>query len=177
MADWVGSILTAMSNGSGTAWAILLSATLAFIAVFVSGYLHRKTQRLVLTFQNQSSLLWDEDYQKYRKTFIEIRDGEQAKITAIAQKAAQATDDASAVRTIMNDYELVAIGIRLKILDENFLHSFSRKTTLLDFDKMKPYIDETRRINDNDAIYAEFEKLVTRWRNHKRPNRPANTHH
>jgi hypothetical protein len=164
MAEWPIAIITALNNGSGTSWAILISATAAFVAVFVAGHLNRKTQRLVLTFQNQASLIWDEDYLKFRAIFIAKRDSDNGTITALAQKESQANEDAAAVRTIMNDYELIAIGIRDGILDEAFLLAFNRKTAIMDFDKMKPYIDEMRRVQSNDAIYAEFEKMVGRWR-------------
>lgn len=164
MPEWLAAPIEAMNSGSGAPWAIVASASLAFVAVFVAGHLARRTQRLVLSFQNQAELLWDKDYIVARRVFIEIRDGDQAKIIAVAQATAQKDEDASAVRTIMNDYELVASGIHRNILDDPFLRTFNRGTAIKDFDMMKPYIDEMRRVNGNDAIFAEFEKMVVRWR-------------
>lgn len=164
MPSWLQAGIDAMNNGSGAPWAIVASATLAFIAVFVAGAINRKTARLSLTFQNQSALLWDEDYQKYRKLFIKYRDGAKVERLKLAQEDQQGTEEASAVRTILNDYELVAIGIREKILDERFLRVFSRKTFIDDFEKMKDFIDEIRRVKSNDAIFFEFETLAIKWR-------------
>lgn len=172
MPEWLLAPIEAMNSGSGSPWAIVASALLAFTAVFITGAINRKTARLSLTFQNQSSLLWDEDYIEARKIFIKFRDGAKADRLGLAQDAAQSSEEATAVRTIMNDYELVAIGIREKILDERFLRTFSRKTFIDDYEKMQDFITEIRRIRSNNAIFLEFETLACRWRDQAPNGRP-----
>jgi len=168
-ASW-DNLSTAINPGSGTAWAILFSATLAFIAVFVAGWLQRGIQRQILTFNNQSQLLWDEDYQKFRQIFIAIRDGDGENLTHLAQDNEQSSELASAVRTILSDYELVAIGIKKKILDEDFLKVYYKTTLVRDCIAMMPYIKERRRVRDNQAFYIEFQKLARKWADNESQN-------
>ena len=160
----LATVINALNNGSGTAWAILISASLAFIAVFVSGWLHRKTQPLVLAYQSQMTILWDKEYQDYRQQFIKMRDGDGNALIALAAEKSQGSEEAMAVRTIMNDYELIATGIKRKIVDEQFHRDFYETTTVLDYQKMLPYILEVRRVYNNRKLYIEFEKMVFRWR-------------
>ena len=82
-------------------------------------------------------------------------------------------DDLAIIRAVLNDYELVAIGIRVGILDEEMCLRYMRGSTLKDWYSSSQIIKSLRRRYNNTALLAEFDALAQRWESKpiKRPPR------
>ncbi len=124
--------------------------------------------RQVLTYQNLIALSWDKDYLEARKVFIKIRDNDKEELIELA-KSIQSSEDMTAVRSILNWYEIVAQGIESKILDEKMVKDYYKTTLITDYKKMMPFIEETRRLYANDSFYIKFQALAKKWNNNKTP--------
>lgn len=82
-------------------------------------------------------------------------------------------DDLAIIRAVLNDYELVAIGVRVGILDEEMCLRYMRGLTLKDWHSASQIIKSLRRKYNNTALLAEFDALAQRWETKavKRPPR------
>lgn len=73
------------------------------------------------------------------------------------------TDDAATVRSILNRYELIAVGIRNKTLHEKVYREFWRTTLVRDWIALKPYVMERRTLVNSPKAYEAFEALAVSW--------------
>lgn len=67
------------------------------------------------------------------------------------------------VRSIMNFYEIIAIGIRDQILDEAICKRYIYGEFLQNWRACRSIIDQIRVRANNDRIYKEVENLAKRW--------------
>ena len=67
------------------------------------------------------------------------------------------------LRTICNDYELMALGIRMNIVDEKFAYRYMRGALLNDWRSVNPIATAYRAKYNNNLLYIEFEGLVNSW--------------
>jgi hypothetical protein len=108
--------------------------------------------------------LWDNDYIEQRQKFIRLRDENGGnELIKHAEPQNEGTDDAAAIRAMLNNYELLAVGIHEGVLDEALYRNYLCSTVVKDFERMKPYIDAIRK-RDMARAYIEYEKLYERWR-------------
>lgn len=103
---------------------------------------------------------WDPDYIKARREFVRLRDDRAALLEA-AKAENQEGADASTIRSILNDYEITALGIKRGILDEKIFKLWFRNSFLGDHEKLKSYIEEIRQ--RNPQVYVELEELADKW--------------
>lgn len=80
------------------------------VAAVIAVWSGRKIAREQLTLQTVSERMWHHGFLEARRTFIRLRGGPDGGLVALAQEDQQVTEDATAVRAILNDYELMAIG-------------------------------------------------------------------
>lgn len=166
-ADEAGLLLAeAISNmGSGTpTWALFISAAAIIIAAILGAIWQRRISRQTLTYNTLINQLWDKDYISTRKQFIGIRenDGGQ-KLEQLARSESETDSQSEAVRLILNNYEMLALGISTGVLDEEIVRRYSKTNTCRDFERMRPYIDEVRKTFPK--VYVEYEALYEKWRN------------
>ncbi|WP_158498447.1 DUF4760 domain-containing protein [Methylobacterium oryzae] len=69
------------------------------------------------------------------------------------------------LRTILNDYENIALGIKLGILDEDYAYRYYRGTVLRDWEAMSPLVFTYRGKRGNNRLFIEFEGLAHAWEN------------
>jgi hypothetical protein len=143
--------------------AILFSAFAAIIIAWYGVHHQRNIARQRETFEAISARQWDGDYLAKRQKFIELRDKPSEELAGWAAPNKQATEEATAIRSILNDYELIAIGIRHGILDEIFYRRWFRSAFISDFQKIEPYIKAVRRNSGNPRVLQEYEDLARRW--------------
>ncbi len=67
------------------------------------------------------------------------------------------------VRSILNYYEIMAIGIRDQILDEMICKRYMYGEFLRNWRSCKQIIEQIRTRANNDRIYREVENLAKRW--------------
>lgn len=178
-----------------TGAATLLTASAAGFIAITSIKATRSGARLRETFTTYSKDNWDEDVIKARalyseikricvskpqyiadffeqppeKDFSEIADIKDREAKKEEYDAARAHHQKTVVtlRTIMNDYENKALGIRLGILDELYAYRFSRGSILTDWQSLSPLVATYRMRLKNPQLYIEFEGLANAWAEEK----------
>ncbi|MGQ0285810.1 DUF4760 domain-containing protein [Pasteurellaceae bacterium 22721_9_1] len=156
--DWilVSSIGTCIATG--------------YLAIFANRQL--KDQRLHHKQKSTIELLLahnhNASYLEQRRKFVQMRkDG--VNFTEIAchikDKNSEYTENNATITSVLNSIEFICVGIRENIFDEAVYKRMSRSSLIYDWDTLKPYIMELRRINgNNDKLFCEFEWLATKWK-------------
>jgi Domain of unknown function (DUF4760) len=149
--------------------AVLLSTVIASAVAIVSIRSQRITTRLRETFNTLNDDNWDEDVIKARRLFKQIREAVKEEPHEIAKFCdPNSTDEkelekSQTLQTIMNDYENLALGLRLNIIDENFLYRWMRSVVIRDFATLSPLVTAYRGRFANPEVYIEFEGLALSW--------------
>ncbi|OOR98199.1 DUF4760 domain-containing protein [Haemophilus paracuniculus] len=126
---------------------------------------HKQKSTIDLLISNNSNAFLRERRQKY----MQMRDkGENfTALACLLDKNATPTQEQSEknfiVLDVLNSIEFICVGIAEELFDEAVYKRMSRSSVLKDWNTLKPYIMEIRRINSNDRIFCEFEKLATKW--------------
>lgn len=92
-----------------------------------------------------------------RKAFITL-----AKAGGLSPYAAidrEGTPETEVIRIVLNEFELIAIGIQRGILDFTIYKRWAGREVLRYWDHAAPFITELRRRVGNPMIYREFEVL------------------
>lgn len=174
-----------------TAAATLLTATIAGYIAITSINANRSIARLRETFTAYSKDNWDADIIKAKYLFSSIKrecakspqniaayfdplpdcdvsniseEGEKAKkLEEHRLKHAKHEDAVVTLRTIMNDYENKALGIREGILDEAYAYRYARGGVLADWQHLSPLVATYTAKHKSNQLYIEFEGLVNAW--------------
>ncbi len=67
------------------------------------------------------------------------------------------------IKNRLNDYELIAVGIRQGILDENFYKQWFRGSVILNWRKSKEFVEKIRIRENRDEIFCELQMLAECW--------------
>ena len=120
------------------------------------------TQRIIArrttTVQHISNLLNDHDYIKARKQFIEIATSD-TKLLPYAKEDCDDHDGEAAIDLVLNNYELIAIGIQRGILDYKTVRRYARAIIIKHYDAAAPYIERLRAESKNPQYYEEFQTM------------------
>lgn len=141
----------------------MLSALAAGVFALLTIYNHRRTARTQLAFSTYSRTAWDEDFLKARNVFLNLRNAPNGLIEW-AKKEHESSDNVAAIKAILNDYELIAIGIDSEILDEGFYFNLVRGALLEDWNAAKPFVEEIRRRYKYEEYFKGFQGLADRWK-------------
>ena len=164
--------------------AALIGALVAYLAMRAQSRSAR--QRATLDFIRELAV--DSEYQEARKSFLTARDDPKS----LREIAEGSPDQAAHFRYLYNTHELMAIGIKENILDDNLYHRWYRSTVindcavaqeqnLFDYERSKKCKNhacgkpcaspqENGDCGFNCAIFKEFEDLAARWAKHKQPS-------
>ncbi len=166
----------------------LLGALLAFYMANRSINSAREMMRLRETFDTIDESIRDNDVIKSRMEFRKIKEDLKASGLSIAKfrdpTESEDIEKAVTLRTILNNYENYALGVRYNILDEEYLYRWTRTGTLADWNYLLPLVSAYRSAGQNTA-YIEFEGLATSWidgksyrsgKKIKSPNRHTKVH-
>ena len=166
-------LFTGLTGASIALWAILS---------------RRATVRRQLTITMLQEKLWDGDYIEKSDRFYSLlsdqtlvskqldgferaqllkRSGTFANEPDDTKRELQAAiDDVRTIRTILNDRELIAIGIREGIYDDAIFKRYWYSTLLKERDAAELFIMRTKRLVEPDQrsrVYIEFQELAARW--------------
>lgn len=146
--------------------AVLLSATAATVLAARSIASQREMTRLRETFSAIDSMIKDKDFIEARAELRKIKTALAESNGSIATFQNPKTDEeirkASGIRTILNNYENLALGVRYSILDEDYLYRWTKTVTLDDWNYLLPLVTAYRSSGQPSA-YMEFEGLATSW--------------
>lgn len=171
----IADALAAIVTGAIIAWqyimdhapaAVFLSAILASYIAIRSIASQREMTRLRETFSTIDSSIRDTDVIKSRSEFRKIKNElEQSKGSVAAYqnpKTDGEIEKATTLRTILNNYENLSLGVRYNILDEGYLYRWTKTNTLHDWNYLVPLVTAHRSAGHTTA-YMEFEGLATSW--------------
>ena len=141
--------------------AVLIAALLAAL-IAIWGILSQRgitARQLTLEFIRKSDL--DRDMIKARSMFIKLsRDP--------AGLAPHAHDPLSAefkaIKMVLNEYEILAIGIQRGIMDDTTYRRWYRTGILYAWKAAAPFILARRNLSGNDALWYEFEEMARLYR-------------
>ena len=129
---------------------------------------HKQKSTIDLLISNNTN----EYYRKRRKAYMRMRDSGM-NFTALAcklDKQVKSTDEERRhnfiVLDVLNSIEFICVGIKEDLFDEAVYKRMSESSVIKDWNTLKPYIMELRRVSgDNDKLFCEFELLATKWIN------------
>ncbi|MCP4327556.1 MAG: DUF4760 domain-containing protein [Alphaproteobacteria bacterium] len=145
-----------------TAGAILISASVAACAAIGSIREQRKIAKKRATLDLLSRKEWDSDYIEARKVFLGLRD-EDPGLVEWAKPEHRKTPQVTNIKNTLNDYELIAIGIKENILDEELYKRWFRSSFLKDWHKSRDFIVTLRERDGVPTLFCEFEWLAKKW--------------
>jgi hypothetical protein len=105
-----------------------------------------------------------------RKTFINLA-ATPPNLIACAQRANWSTQDAEAIRLVLNQFELVSIGIQRGVLDFEFYKRWYKSAVVRHWKTAHPFVVELRRLMKNELVYYEFQQLAGWMESDRRPPR------
>ena len=72
-----------------------------------------------------------------------------------------------AVKTLLNAFEAIAIGVRAGYADEDIIYLNIGTLAPHVFRSFKPYVDQERRRYSDSGVFAEVENLIESWSRRK----------
>ncbi|MEM9425667.1 MAG: DUF4760 domain-containing protein [Pseudomonadota bacterium] len=145
-----------------SAGAILVSALIAARMAFLGLREQRKIAKKRATLDMLSRREWDADYLSARTEFNRLKTGPTPLETWVNDEHKNTTQS-DCIRTVLNDYELIAVGIREDILDEELYKVWFKTSFLRDYNLSKSYIAAMRKKYSSDQIFAELQNLAESW--------------
>lgn len=129
---------------------------------------HKQKSTIDLLISNNTNAY----YRKRRKAYMRMRDSGM-NFTSLAcklDKKVESTDEEIKhnfiVLDVLNSIEFICVGIKEDLFDEAVYKRMSESSVIKDWNTLKPYIMELRRVSgDNDKLFCEFEWLATKWIN------------
>jgi Domain of unknown function (DUF4760) len=79
-----------------------------------------------------------------------------------ADEDKEQTEEAQAIKSVLNEFELIAIGIQRGIIDYELYRRWNKSSVVRYWSNSAPFIFSLRSRLKNDAIYHEFEEMA-RW--------------
>ncbi len=174
--------------GHNTWVAIVFTGLVGLIGTMVAVSTQRSINRRRATVDMFSNKLWDEDYIKVSNIFytamkdqtklmqdydlfIQARNIQQSGKWADVHDAEKkkfddATLNITSVRSILNDRELIAIGVREGTYDEVIYRRWWYSTALLEWRSASPLVARIRsdtQVGPSAYAYTEMENLAKRW--------------
>lgn len=131
-------------------------------AALISKNSHGSRRRLV-TIQLIFDKHWDRDYLEAKATFNRLKNSD-GNLRSFASTDKMDTQEARHIRAVLNDYELMSLGVMSGLLDENLYRRWFRSSFLADHNAAKGYIDAVRGNRNIDALYKEFDALAAKWK-------------
>jgi hypothetical protein len=134
---------------------------LTFIGIAVSAVVAigvaRRRATLDLIMSEQSSELMIEN----RKKFLALKQA--GHLVRYAMPDQMTSDEAAILRATLNRYELIAIGIQEKTLNQRVYKNYNRSTFVGDWIACKPFVMQRRQTMDNPKLYEHVEALAKKW--------------
>jgi hypothetical protein len=140
------------------AGAIVASGVGVIVAMFFQRGIARRRATLDFLLLEQTNAALTEQ----RRKFVEMR--EKGNLEQWAAKAHLASPEATLIRSMFNIYELVAIGIAEKTIDEEIYKRWYRTTLVKDWIAAKAFVATYQR-DHNRKLFCEFQELAKSWAN------------
>jgi Domain of unknown function (DUF4760) len=162
--------ILAFLKGPQTAGAFLFVGILAALIAVWGVTTQRAIARRRATLDYISKGLGDRDLIEAHQKFIELAK-EPGGLAPWAEEDKEKTDEAQKIRTVLNEFELIAIGVQLGIIDFELYVRWFRSGVIRYWRHAAPYVFSLRSRLENDAMYHEYEEMVRWLRDNRMPRR------
>lgn len=154
--DQVGAVFVSAFVAAAIAiWGILTQRAIAR---------RRATLDLIVKIESDSDLI------AARKKFIELAKAPGG-LGVWAELEKEQSEEVQSIRLVLNEFELISIGIQRGILDYDFFKLWNRSTTIRFWHSAAPFVTTLRSRTANQALYHEFQELVSWMDDKKMPKR------
>lgn len=131
---------------------------------------HKQKATIELLINNNSNSY----YRRRRQVYMKMRD-QGANFTSLACALSPNCSSNNEIKRqnfivldVLNSIEFICVGIKENLFDEAVYKRMSKSSVIKDWQTLKPYIMELRRINNNNTkLFCEFEWLATKWEQEK----------
>jgi hypothetical protein len=106
-----------------------------------------------------------------KKIYNELVSAGGAGLTQFAEEKHWGSPQTEAIRVVLNQFELVSIGVQRGILDFELYRRWYKAGVLRHWDQSSLFIVALRKRMNNPLVYNEFEQLVDWMSGKKRPKR------
>jgi hypothetical protein len=148
--------------------AILLTGVAAFVATMFGLRDQRRVARQRVTLEHVARIDRDKDMIEAKGFFIQYC-AEAGKLASLAQQIS--STEAQYVTRILNNWELISIGIQMDIIDFEVLKRYNKSAIINHWDSASQFVLELRKLKANRMYYHEFEELARWMRDDKMPHR------
>lgn len=152
--------------------AIFVAALLAGILTVWGIITQRVVARRLATLDYFARVDNDKDIIQARKLFVKVT-AEGYDLMGLADPSKYDTDEAGALRLLLNENEKLAIGIQFGILDKEFVCRAVKGTIIRDWQLSAPFIYKVRAATGRDMLYHEFEELALSFADNRKPQRSS----
>ncbi|WP_125077029.1 DUF4760 domain-containing protein [Pseudoxanthomonas sp. SGT-18] len=137
---------------------VAVGVIIAGAAIIHSGRVARKRESAALLFQSRG----DDVLQRGHAVIRERFNAHDKNIQSLADQFE--SEDARAVRYVLNHFETMSVGIQAGIYDEHMLKKCWCTMVVGTYDETAALITAIRKKRSQPTVYQEFEWLATRWR-------------
>jgi hypothetical protein len=155
-------------NSINEAEAILLTGLLAVAVALWGVFSHRAIKRCETTFTHIARLEADPDVVRNHRKFRELAKSEGG-LEKWAAVDHEQSEEAQIIFTVLNEFELISIGIQRGIIDYELFARWFRTGTINKWNDASPFIMILRK-RAGPNLYHEFEQMVG-WFNENGPPR------
>jgi Domain of unknown function (DUF4760) len=166
------TILNWLTSGPMTAqvWATIFIGFLASCVAYWGVSTQRLLARRKTTFDHLVKSEFDRDMINATLVFVK-----QAKTAGgLRQWAAvdkRSTEEGRSIRMVLNEMEIISIGLQHGIIDAEMYSKWSRSGVLRKWQFAKEYVDAVRADSNNNALFHEAEELFKLMQQNKLPKR------
>jgi hypothetical protein len=116
-----------------------------------------QNERLSSTLQLLMQMQTNDHWRENRLKFVNLRDHKDG----LKRHSLENSDDALCIRSVLNQYELIALGIHSEILDNDMFRKYYRGTVLRDWTACLEFITAER--SENQRYWSELEALAKQF--------------
>jgi hypothetical protein len=146
----------------------LISGFIAAVVALWGFQYQRASTRRRNTFEHIVRMEADRTFIDARRKLIEISK-DPAGLAAWAAEDKESTIEAQSIRLVLNQFEIIAIGIQLGILDFETYKRWFQSTVVRFWAHSEGYIKGLRARTNSPALFYEFEELSKWMRDGKIP--------
>lgn len=139
--------------------AFVLSAIGAIAIIYNNSHQAKKRATIDLVLHE----LTNPEIIEAKKQIAQYHDS-QIDFTNLSCKEHKAKPENGYIRTVLNNYEFIAAGIKEGAFDEEIYKRMKRSILIRDWDALAAYVAEIRRRTGREKIYIEFQWLAERWK-------------
>lgn len=160
------ALLAAPTNVGAFLFASVLATTIAGWGIITQRAIARRRATLDLILRSQS----DEDLIKARTRFVALS-RQSGGLAPWAEKDKEGESDIQDIILVLNEFEIISIGIQRGIIDYKLFERWYKTSTVQFWKAGRPFILKLRERVGNDMLFYEFEEMVRWFEGSKKPKR------